>query len=83
MVKNCYYCNLGIFEFLLDLDKSGQEDDFVFLEVNFCFQVEYIVIEEVFGFDLVQIQIELVVGCILMSLLLIQVDILLFRGYVV
>jgi len=81
MAKNCHYRNLGTFEFLLDLDKSGQEDDLVFLEANPRLQVEHTVTEEVLGLDLVQIQIELAAGRTLTSLSLTQADIPLPRGH--
>ena len=81
MAQHCAYSNIGTFEFLIDLDRSGQPDEISFLEVNPRLQVEHTVTEEVLGLDLVQIQLALAAGGTLSDLELRQTDIVQPRGY--
>lgn len=62
LVKVVNYCSVGMVEFVYD-SLVGQ---FFFFEVNMCLQVEYGVIEQVWGVDLVCWMIELVVGDLLL-----------------
>lgn len=73
------YCNVGMVEFLMDMDSQV----FYFIEVNLCVQVEYIVIEEVIGIDIVQFQIQIVEGVMLVEVIgvVFQVEVWL-NGYV-
>lgn len=66
-------------EFLMDME-SGK---FYFIEVNLCVQVEYIVIEEVIGIDIVQFQILIVEGKMIVEVIgkLVQDEVCL-NGYV-
>jgi acetyl/propionyl-CoA carboxylase alpha subunit/enoyl-CoA hydratase/carnithine racemase len=81
MAQHCTYSNIGTFEFLIDLDRSGQPDEIIFLEVNPRLQVEHTVTEEVLALDLVQIQLALAAGGTLSDLDLRQTDIVQPRGY--
>lgn len=56
--KAIQYDNAGTVEFILDT----QTQEFFFLEVNTRLQVEHPVTEEITGFDLVQLQIEVAQG---------------------
>ncbi len=57
------YRNLGTFEFLVETgDGHGAEPRFFFIEANARLQVEHTVTEEVFGVDLVHLQLELARG---------------------
>jgi len=58
IAQACHYRGLATVEFLLDQD-SGE---FVFLEVNPRLQVEHTVTEEVYGLDLVALQLQLAAG---------------------
>ncbi len=55
------YRSLGTFEFLLDADAADGEK-FYFIEANPRIQVEHTVTEEVFGVDLVALQLEIASG---------------------
>ncbi len=81
MAQACGYTNIGTFEFLVDLDRPGQEDEITFLEANPRLQVEHTVTEEILGLDLVRIQLELAAGRTLSELALAQADIPAPRGY--
>ena len=57
------YRNLGTFEFLVETsDGQRAEPRFFFIEANARLQVEHTVTEEVFGVDLVHLQLELARG---------------------
>jgi len=58
MAKAVKYRSLGTFEFLVD-DTTG---DFFFIEANPRLQVEHTVTEEVYGIDLVKVQLRLAAG---------------------
>ena len=60
MARQVAYRNLGTFEFLVD--EQSSELPFVFIEANPRLQVEHTVTEEVFGIDLVQLQLRLAAG---------------------
>ncbi|MDE2428977.1 MAG: carbamoyl-phosphate synthase large subunit [Burkholderiales bacterium] len=60
MAQQVGYRNLGTFEFLVD--EQSADLPFVFIEANPRLQVEHTVTEEVFGIDLVQLQIRLAAG---------------------
>nr|WP_256385836.1 carboxyl transferase domain-containing protein [Jatrophihabitans sp. GAS493] len=63
------YCNIGTFEFLIELGEDGVETGrWVFLEANPRLQVEHTVTEEVCGVDLVQTQLRLAAGSTLAQL---------------
>lgn len=81
MASACGYTNLGTFEFLLDLNRIGQENEFVFLEANPRLQVEHTVTEEILGLDLVHIQLALAAGKTLSELSLTPENIPAPRGY--
>jgi acetyl/propionyl-CoA carboxylase alpha subunit len=66
------YAGVGTFEFLIDLDRAGEQDEILFLEANPRLQVEHTVTEEVLGLDLVRIQLELAAGKTLADLSLQQ-----------
>ncbi len=59
LAKASHYHNLGTFEFLVYGDKAN---DFIFIEANPRLQVEHTVTEELTGFDLVQLQLQLTAG---------------------
>lgn len=81
MARACGYDNIGTFEFLIDLDRAGQPDEFVFIEANPRLQVEHTVTEEVLGLDIVRVQLELASGHSLAALGLDQNAIGAPRGY--
>jgi acetyl/propionyl-CoA carboxylase alpha subunit len=54
--------NVGTFEFLVDVEALDGATEPVFLEVNPRLQVEHTVTEEVYGVDLVRLQVELAAG---------------------
>ncbi len=63
------YRNLGTFEFLVETrDGQGSAPRFFFIEANARLQVEHTVTEEVFGVDLVHLQLELARGRLLADL---------------
>ena len=64
----CGYRNIGTFEFLVAGDDSLGEVPFVFLEANPRLQVEHAVTEELFGVDLVALQLQLAEGATLAEL---------------
>lgn len=55
------YIGVGMVEFFVD-DLFGWEGEFYFLEMNIWLQVEYLVIEEIIGLDLVELQF-MIVDC--------------------
>lgn len=67
LAKEAKYQNLGTFEFLTDADETPDQP-FVFIEANARLQVEHTVTEEVFGVDLVQLQLRLAGGEAMASL---------------
>ncbi len=58
----CGYRNIGTFEFLLATDGSLGDMHFAFIEANPRLQVEHAVTEELFGVDLVALQLQLAEG---------------------
>ncbi|MBW2942763.1 acetyl-CoA carboxylase family protein [Zhongshania aquimaris] len=80
MAQKAGYSNIGTFEFLIDLDREGQPDEILFLEVNPRLQVEHTVTEEVLGLDLLHIQLALAAGAKLAELNLNQDSIPAPRG---
>ena len=74
------YDNIGTFEFLVDASALSAESPFAFIEANPRLQVEHTVTEEVYGVDLVAIQLELAGGRSLADLGLLQVDVPVPRG---
>ena len=74
------YDNIGTFEFLVDASALSAESPFAFIEANPRLQVEHTVTEEVYGVDLVAIQLELAGGRSLADLGLLQVDVPAPRG---
>ncbi|KAJ3214836.1 hypothetical protein HDU67_001163 [Dinochytrium kinnereticum] len=64
IAKGSTYCGIGTVEFLLE-PSSGR---FYFIEVNPRLQVEHTVTEEVYGVDLIAIQLELAKGALLSDL---------------
>ena len=58
LVKQCNYLNAGTVEFLFDPNTN----EYYFIEVNPRLQVEHTITEEVFGVDLVQLQILIALG---------------------
>ena len=62
------YRSLGTFEFLVEEDENGVQTDFVFIEANPRLQVEHTITEQVFGVDLVALQIGIAQGKSLESL---------------
>ncbi len=56
------YHSLGTFEFLVEEDEDGKQIDFVFIEANPRLQVEHTITEQVFGIDLVALQIGIAQG---------------------
>jgi acetyl/propionyl-CoA carboxylase alpha subunit len=76
------YRSLGTFEFLLAADATDAEGLF-FIEANPRIQVEHTVTEEVFGVDLVRLQLEVARGRTLAELGLRQQEIATPRGYAI
>ena len=74
------YDNIGTFEFLVDAGALGSQSSFAFIEANPRLQVEHTVTEEVYGVDLVAVQLELASGRSLADLGLLQVDVPAPRG---
>ena len=74
------YDSVGTFEFLVDAGALGPQSSFAFIEANPRLQVEHTVTEEVYGVDLVAIQLELAAGRGLADLGLLQVDVPVPRG---
>jgi acetyl/propionyl-CoA carboxylase alpha subunit/acetyl-CoA carboxylase carboxyltransferase component len=85
------YLNAGTFEFLVETDaldppslpRRGQGGGYAFIEANPRLQVEHTVTEEVFGIDLVHMQLQLAAGKSLVELGLRQSDIPTPRGFAV
>jgi len=76
------YENVGTFEFLVDADAIGAADArYAFIEANPRLQVEHTVTEEVFGVDLVRIQLELAAGKTLKDLGVSREDLPAPRGF--
>ena len=61
------YRNLGTFEFLVEA-AGAKDSSFVFMEANPRLQVEHTVTEEIFGLDLVALQIRIAMGANLAQL---------------
>ncbi len=80
MASTVCYCGLGTFEFLVDADDPAR---WVFIEANPRLQVEHTVTEEVFGVDLVQLQLRLAAGDTLAALGMAQQDVPAPRGYAI
>ena len=74
------YDNIGTFEFLVSSDSLSPTSSFAFIEANPRLQVEHTVTEEVYGVDLVAIQLELAAGRSLADLRLLQADVPAPRG---
>ena len=74
------YDNIGTFEFLVDASALSPDSSFAFIEANPRLQVEHTVTEEVYGVDLVAIQLELAASRSLADLGLLQVDVPAPRG---
>lgn len=74
------YDNIGTFEFLIDTSALSPQSPFAFIEANPRLQVEHTVTEEVYGVDLVAIQLELAAGRSLADLGLLQGDMPAPRG---
>lgn len=74
------YDNIGTFEFLVQSDSLSATSSFAFIEANPRLQVEHTVTEEVYGLDLVAIQIEIAAGRSLADLGLLQADVPVPRG---
>ncbi|MDE0207502.1 MAG: biotin/lipoyl-binding protein [Candidatus Tectomicrobia bacterium] len=74
------YDNVGTFEFLVQSDSLSAASSFAFIEANPRLQVEHTVTEEVYGLDLVAIQLELSAGSSLADLGLLQADVPVPRG---
>ena len=83
LAEKAAYKSLGTFEFLLNAELPEDECVFFFLEVNPRLQVEHTVTEEITGFDLVKIQIEIARGKSLRDLGLLQKDIPAPSGYAI
>ncbi|MFC0530013.1 acetyl-CoA carboxylase family protein [Phytohabitans kaempferiae] len=79
----CRYDNVGTFEFLVDVDRPGADDELCFIEANPRIQVEHTVTEEILGVDLVRAQVELAAGRSLAQLSLRQADIPPPRGHAI
>ena len=74
------YDNVGTFEFLVDASALSPQSSFAFIEANPRLQVEHTVTEEVYGVDLVAVQLELASGRSLADLGLLQTDVPAPRG---
>jgi acetyl/propionyl-CoA carboxylase alpha subunit/acetyl-CoA carboxylase carboxyltransferase component len=61
LAKDAEYLNLGTFEFLVNA-RDDPTQPFVFIEANARLQVEHTVTEEIFGIDLVHLQLRLAGG---------------------
>jgi acetyl/propionyl-CoA carboxylase alpha subunit/acetyl-CoA carboxylase carboxyltransferase component len=84
MAQAARYHNAGTFEFLVDADAVDRDDAaYAFIEANPRLQVEHTVTEEVFGIDLVRIQLQLAGGRSLADLGLQQADVRAPRGFAV
>ncbi len=68
MATAAHYRSLGTFEFLVDASRPQSEGRFVFIEANPRLQVEHCVTEEVYGLDLVRLQIAIAQGARLEAL---------------
>ena len=74
------YNNIGTFEFLVESRSLSPESSFAFIEANPRLQVEHTVTEEVYGVDLVAIQLELSSGRSLAEVGLLQASMPAPRG---
>jgi acetyl/propionyl-CoA carboxylase alpha subunit len=79
MARACGYRNIGTFEFLVNRDTGA----FAFIEANPRLQVEHTVTEEVFGIDLVGIQLDIAAGSSLAQIGLTQAAIGAPRGHAI
>ena len=82
MARESKYNNIGTFEFLVDADGVGL-GEFVFIEVNPRLQVEHTVTEEIYGLDLVRMQLQLAQGLTLGEMRLLQDEVPTPRGYAI
>ncbi|MDE0205032.1 MAG: biotin/lipoyl-binding protein [Candidatus Tectomicrobia bacterium] len=80
LAASARYDNIGTFEFLVQSDALSAASPFAFIEANPRLQVEHTVTEEVYGLDLVAIQLELSAGRSLGDLGLLQEDVPAPRG---
>ena len=80
LASSVRYDNIGTFEFLVDASALSAESPFAFIEANPRLQVEHTVTEEVYGVDLVAVQLELAGGRSLADLGLLQADVPAPRG---
>ncbi|CAI7996536.1 Pyruvate carboxylase [Geodia barretti] len=80
LASSVRYDNIGTFEFLVDASTLSAGSPFAFIEANPRLQVEHTVTEEVYGVDLVAIQLELAGGRSLAALGLLQADVPAPRG---
>ncbi|KAI8617417.1 carbamoyl-phosphate synthase L chain ATP-binding protein [Chytriomyces sp. MP71] len=62
LATRCKFTSLGTAEFLVPLAPSSHEPDFYFLEINPRLQVEHTVTEQVYGLDLVALQLHVAGG---------------------
>ncbi|HUI26939.1 MAG TPA: biotin carboxylase N-terminal domain-containing protein, partial [Candidatus Kryptonia bacterium] len=93
MAEAVRFHNAGTFEFLVDADamssrsiskkESGEASPYAFIEANARLQVEHTVTEEVFGVDLVRIQLQLATGRSLAEIGLAPADVRVARGFAV
>lgn len=81
MARASLYRGLGTFEFLVDLDRGGDDEAFAFIETNPRLQVEHTITEEVMGRDLVGIQLDIASGLTLTEIGLTQAEIGTPRGF--
>ncbi|MBA4181063.1 MAG: carbamoyl-phosphate synthase large subunit [Anaerolinea sp.] len=82
MARQLRYSGLGTFEFLVDSNTAGAsaEARYAFIEANARLQVEHTITEEIFGVDLVRLQLLLAGGATLSDAGLLQDEIGVPRG---